>query len=312
MEDEGSRLDFRHWDTLEKSLKDHPGLKVMSVLADRDAAILERNTAFAEKKAAYAEREPTILQGDVLYADRNSVTSDRGAAVAALDYARDSVWNTQRSLSCGTLSSAKILQVLADTPFLPREYQTLRPVSAPFPTSVLEASQSEEPQNIIRHEFKIQEGEKERLLKRKCDGSEIKSQKPKKQRKQACKTEEVLSGEVTVKNEKKNLDVVINGIVFDISTMPIPVCSCTGVPQQCYKWGNGGWQSACCTTNISMYPLPMNPKRRGARVAGRKMSGGAFRKLLERLGSEGHHLIYPIDLKSHWAKHGTNKFVTIR
>lgn len=114
------------------------------------------------------------------------------------------------------------------------------------------------------------------------------------------------------KPAKKNMDVKINGIDMDISGIPIPVCSCTGTPQQCYRWGCGGWQSACCTTTISMYPLPMSTKRRGARIAGRKMSQGAFKKVLEKLAAEGYNFANAIDLRSHWAKHGTNKFVTIR
>ncbi|XP_072974356.1 protein Barley B recombinant-like [Typha angustifolia] len=111
---------------------------------------------------------------------------------------------------------------------------------------------------------------------------------------------------------RKSTDMVINGIELDILGIPTPVCSCTGSPQQCYRWGVGGWQSACCTTSISTYPLPMSTKRRGARIAGRKMSQGAFRKVLEKLAGEGYNLSNPIDLRTHWAKHGTNKFVTIR
>nr|ADV59369.1 GAGA-binding transcriptional activator [Artemisia annua] len=114
------------------------------------------------------------------------------------------------------------------------------------------------------------------------------------------------------KTVKRSMDVVINGIDMDISGIPIPVCSCTGVQQQCYRWGSGGWQSACCTTTISMYPLPMSTKRRGARIAGRKMSQGAFKKVLEKLASESYNFANAIDLRLHWAKHGTNKFVTIR
>nr|XP_043613371.1 protein BASIC PENTACYSTEINE2-like [Erigeron canadensis] len=110
---------------------------------------------------------------------------------------------------------------------------------------------------------------------------------------------------------RKSIDVVINGIDMDISGIPIPVCSCTGAPQQCYRWGLGGWQSACCTTTISMYPLPLSTKRRGARIAGRKMSKGAFKKVLEKLASKGYNFTNAIDLRSHWAKHGSNKFVTI-
>ncbi|CAK7324852.1 unnamed protein product [Dovyalis caffra] len=115
-----------------------------------------------------------------------------------------------------------------------------------------------------------------------------------------------------VRSAKKTAEIMINGINMDISVIPIPVCSCTGTHQQCYRWGCGGWQSACCTTCISMYPLPMSTKRRGARIAGRKMSSGAFKKVLEKLAGEGYEFSNPIDLRTHWAKHGTNKFVTIR
>uniref|UniRef100_A0A1D1YN12 GAGA-binding transcriptional activator n=1 Tax=Anthurium amnicola TaxID=1678845 RepID=A0A1D1YN12_9ARAE len=114
------------------------------------------------------------------------------------------------------------------------------------------------------------------------------------------------------KGVTRSAGVVINGIDLDISQLPTPVCSCTGNPQPCYRWGIGGWQSACCTTNISMYPLPMSTKRQGARIAGRKMSHGAFKKVLEKLTGEGYDLSNPIDLRAYWAKHGTNKFVTIR
>ncbi|GER54171.1 GAGA-binding protein [Striga asiatica] len=114
------------------------------------------------------------------------------------------------------------------------------------------------------------------------------------------------------KAPKKRAEIEINGLHLDISDIPIPVCSCTGTPQQCYRWGSGGWQSACCTTGLSLYPLPMNTKRRGARIAGRKMSIGAFKKVLEKLTGEGYDFSNPIDLRSYWAKHGTNKFVTIR
>ncbi|XP_010527830.1 PREDICTED: protein BASIC PENTACYSTEINE2 [Tarenaya hassleriana] len=112
--------------------------------------------------------------------------------------------------------------------------------------------------------------------------------------------------------KKSAVDVVINGVSMDISGLPVPVCTCSGSPQQCYRWGCGGWQSACCTTNISVYPLPMSMKRRGARISGRKMSQGAFKKVLEKLVAQGFDFWNPIDLRSRWARHGTNKFVTIR
>ncbi|KAJ6846379.1 protein Barley B recombinant-like [Iris pallida] len=113
-------------------------------------------------------------------------------------------------------------------------------------------------------------------------------------------------------HEKKSQDYDLEAETLDFSAVPSPVCSCTGVPRQCYRWGAGGWQSSCCTTNISEHPLPMSSSRPGSRMAGRKMSIGVYRKLLQRLSAEGHDLSYAVDLKDHWARHGTNKFVTIR
>ncbi|KAL3613976.1 Protein BASIC PENTACYSTEINE4-like [Castilleja foliolosa] len=104
----------------------------------------------------------------------------------------------------------------------------------------------------------------------------------------------------------------INPKHFDESAVPVPVCSCTGVARQCYKWGNGGWQSACCTTSLSVYPLPHIPNKKHARMGGRKMSGSVFRRLLMGRAAAGHDLPIPVDLKSHWAKHGTNRYITIK
>lgn len=120
------------------------------------------------------------------------------------------------------------------------------------------------------------------------------------------------TSESTGKREKRNQDDTFEGTILDFSGVPAPVCSCTGVPHQCYRWGAGGWQSSCCTMNVSEYPLPISSSRPGARLAGRKMSIGAYGKLLQRLANEGHDLSYAVDLKDHWARHGTNKFVTIR
>ncbi|CAI0382910.1 unnamed protein product [Linum tenue] len=123
---------------------------------------------------------------------------------------------------------------------------------------------------------------------------------------------EDLNDKQLVVSNWKGSDLGLNQIAFDDSTMPAPVCSCTGIFRQCYKWGNGGWQSSCCTTTLSMYPLPAVPNKRHARIGGRKMSGSAFSKLLSRLAAEGHDLAHPVDLKNHWAKHGTNRYITIK
>ncbi|KAF5729744.1 hypothetical protein HS088_TW20G00108 [Tripterygium wilfordii] len=135
--------------------------------------------------------------------------------------------------------------------------------------------------------------------------------KPKQPKKSSSKkTRAQLAPEA--KREKRNFNINIENSSFDFSGVPSPYCSCTSMARVCYKWGAGGWQSSCCTINISEYPLPMNSARPGARLAGRKMSNGAYTKLLLRLAAEGHDLTHPVDLRTHWARHGTNKFVTIR
>eukprot|EP01018_Ginkgo_biloba_P019989 Gb_16500 [translate_table: standard] len=312
MEDDG-RLEIHNWGTSDQSMKDHPAVKLMSVIAERDAAILERNTALAEKKAAYAERDVALLQRDVAIADRNSALLERDAAVAALEYTKDINLNGQKSPSCGTVAGTKLFHVLAENSSLgPKEYRSIQQVSAAFPASVSEAPPAEQSKQTMRP-YTANEGQKESPSNKTSDGSEPLTPKPKKPRKQDATTgEESYRQLAIVKHEWKDQDYANNKIAFDPSTMPIPVCSCTGVPQQCYRWGSGGWQSACCTTSISMYPLPMNPNKQGSRVGGRKMSGSAFGKLLGRLVAEGHDLACPIDLKNHWAKHGTNRYITIR
>ncbi|XP_042004996.1 barley B recombinant-like protein D [Salvia splendens] len=101
------------------------------------------------------------------------------------------------------------------------------------------------------------------------------------------------------KPDWKDKDLGLNQVAFDESTMPVPVCSCTGVLRPCYKWVNGGWQSPCCTTNLSMYPFPAVPSKRHVRVGSRKMSRSAFNKLLSRPAAEGYDLSTPVDLKEH-------------
>lgn len=112
--------------------------------------------------------------------------------------------------------------------------------------------------------------------------------------------------------ERKNPNTGFDKVTVDISKVPPPFCSCTGSARPCYKCGVSGWQSSCCTSSVSDYPLPMRPSRPGTRLSGRKMSNGAYQKLLYKLVAKGHDASQAVDLKDHWAKHGTNKFVTIK
>nr|XP_043625719.1 protein BASIC PENTACYSTEINE6-like [Erigeron canadensis] len=75
--------------------------------------------------------------------------------------------------------------------------------------------------------------------------------------------------------------VMLCGREWNIYEIPTPVCSCTGIPRKCYRWQEIGWQSTCCTANISQYPLPLLPGRGQIRLQGRRMGSSTFRCLLE-------------------------------
>ena len=112
------------------------------------------------------------------YAARNTAILECDAAAATLDYARDGGWNGHRIFSCGTLSNAKILQVLAENPtFSAREFQSMRPINVAFPSHILETPLFEEPQKIDKHISKKKYGEKESPSKRNSDGYEPTKQK---------------------------------------------------------------------------------------------------------------------------------------
>ncbi|EPS70368.1 hypothetical protein M569_04392 [Genlisea aurea] len=241
-------------------------------MAERDAAIQERNLAISEKKAAIAERDMAILQRDSAISERNNAIIERDNA---LHFRSTSTINTNPS-STGAKHVHHIHQYDEgedDAAEPPKSHRAKRPKEPKPPPPPPPPSR-----------------------------------KASKSSKRANKQQE---DETTVQ-DWKDQDLGLNQVSFDETTMPVPVCSCTGVLRPCYKWGNGGWQSSCCTTNLSMHPLPAVPNKRHARIGGRKMSGSAFNKLLNRLASAGQDLTNPVDLKEHWAKHGTNRYITIK
>ncbi|KAJ8564814.1 hypothetical protein K7X08_001274 [Anisodus acutangulus] len=283
MDDDG--LNMRNWGYYEPSLKGHLGLQLMSSVVDRDT------------KPFLTRREnPIMLGANGVYHCRDSIIPE--APLSHIDYVRDS-WINHRD---------KFLHMFPGNP-----YTTVLPeTSASHSMQMVQQPDASKDVRVNAEEPELLSVKKESIgpSKRKTGGATPKAPKAKKSKKASSAPKE--NGIQRTKPAKKSMDIVINGIDMDISGIPIPVCSCTGAPQQCYRWGCGGWQSACCTTSISMYPLPMSTKRRGARIAGRKMSQGAFKKVLEKLAAEGYNFANPIDLRTHWAKHGTNKFVTIR
>lgn len=271
-------------------MKDVPNMKLMALVAERDNAIQELNLAIAEKRTAFAEKDMAFVLRDRAIAERNAAIRERDSALAALEHARENSMNGNGALGC------------------PIQY-----VTEPYSISIAPDIAAEKPKTKrSRKETKDQSAYPAKKASRTPKKST--SAKPLKECSTSVRGEEDPNKHISELKylEWKVQDLGLNQVPFDESVMQPPCCSCTGKLQHCYKWGNGGWQSACCTKTISMYPLPVVPNKRHARVAGRKMSGSAFAKLLTRLAVEGYDLSATLDLKDHWAKHGTNRYITIK
>lgn len=338
------------WMIPQHQMKDSHAIKLMAIMAERDNAIQERNLALSEKKAALAERDMAMLQRDAAIAERNTAIMERDNAITALEYARENGLNGNSISGCpssctGSRGTKHIHHhqnhqqqnhlhghpgapppQLANDPY---NHSREMHVTEAYPIStasegvtkvrkVKRQRKETKPQQAHPQATATPRKTKSRKSKRSCGGEDLNKQATYVKPLNEWRNEMGGSGEDQKKqgtkhhNEWKDQDLGLNQVTFDETTMPVPVCSCTGKYQPCYKWGNGGWQSACCTTTLSMYPLPVIPNKRHARVGGRKMSGSAFTKLLSRLAAEGHDLSVAVDLKDHWAKHGTNRYITIK
>lgn len=288
----------------------------MTITAERDAAIRERNMALEERKRAFAERDMAMLQRDAAIAERNAAIKERDDAIFSLRF-RESSMNdnksTPDSLGNELVSGDKQLEYQYQ-----HQMHVTEAVCRPRESFADTGAGVMKPSEIAKRK-------KERPLR---DGKGTKSTNSASSGKRTADglSKQMNSGLSASLNIDQNVDsdedigkkvswkdnLGLNQINFDESSMPVPVCTCTGSPQPCYRWGSGGWQSACCTTTISMYPLPQMANKRYTRVGGRKMSGGAFGKLLNRLAAEGYDFSTPLDLKNHWAKHGTNRYSTLK
>lgn len=280
--DEDGGLGIRNWGYYEPPSKGNLGLQLMSSAAERNTKPLQSGGGFFHRDCSIPE--PSVQ----------------------MDFGRDGWIHHGRD-------SNKILEMLPVNHHHHHHHSHYGILHDPSVTQNIQMLQHPEPPKDDKLPMMDEPvGKNETPLKKRAQARPQKSSKAKKPKKVAAPKDETTNGSVSHGKSSRSSGMVINGITLDISGIPTPVCSCTGKPQPCYRWGAGGWQSACCTTSISMYPLPMSTKRRGARIAGRKMSQGAFKKVLEKLTEEGHNLSNPIDLRPLWAKHGTNKFVTIR
>ncbi|XP_047971965.1 protein BASIC PENTACYSTEINE6-like [Salvia hispanica] len=306
-------------------MMDHNHLTIktfMAITADRDAAIREKNMALEERKRAFQERDMAMLQRDAAIAERNAAIQERDEAIASLRY-RESSMNDNTDIPDSyenELASGgkRIVQYQQQQQMCVSEAAGYSPKGNLRGNEIVIAETAETPKPRRGRQTKDKEGKATKSAKPPRAG---------KRTAEAVIKEEVnsdayngWSNEHGLDSDEEYLDkqvswkdnLGLNQINFDESAMPVPVCSCTGSPQPCYRWGNGGWQSACCTTTISMYPLPQVANKRYSRVGGRKMSGSAFNKLLNRLAAEGYDFSSPLDLKDHWAKHGTNRYSTLK
>ncbi|KAG6386405.1 hypothetical protein SASPL_155304 [Salvia splendens] len=291
--DENSRENRRHrmdyhkvpqWNAMPQHQIKEPiaygmNARLVMLCNERDDAIRERDRAMAEKKAALDERDAAVKQLDAAVMERDEALRERDNAIAALQFHE----NTVNALLVSSARGSK------------RTHHPTR-------------------EDCIRDDASYEAPVSKKGTKAKAnkDSPTRSARSPKKGK----KIGEDLNRQVTTDGSKAEWDAQdlgsMNQIMFDETSMPVPVCSCTGVPRQCYKWGNGGWQSSCCTTSLSVYPLPQMPNKRHARMGGRKMSGSVFSRLLTRLGAAGQDLSIPVDLKDYWAKHGTNRYITIK
>lgn len=271
--------------------------KIMSIIAEREAAIRERNAALAEKNDALAARDEALRQRDEALVQRDNAIMERDNALHALQI-RDNAVNFQ--LGSGIQRGSKRMHhpsnhlvEMAETAYSTKDAT----ITEAFPVTVIDS------EVVKSHQAKRKKVDKA------LSSKALKS----KGKKMGEDLNRSASSEGTkIKSEWDRQDVGLNLVTFDETTMPAPVCTCTGVARQCYKWGNGGWQSACCTTSLSMYPLPQLPNKRHSRIGGRKMSGSVFTRLLSRVAAEGQDLSIPLDLKDYWARHGTNRYITIK
>lgn len=288
--------------------------QIMGIMAERDAAIQERNLAISEKKAALAERDLAILQRDSAIAERNNAIMERDNAIATLQYRENAMNNNMSPCPPGCQIARGVKHIHhphQHSHHLLEPQYNVRDMPIPMSPVAPEPAKTRRPKRP--KETKPARKTSKSSKKVKQEGEDLnKTMFGKNGLDMGCGDDELNGQMGGSKQDWKDQDLGLNLVAFDETTMPVPICSCTGVLRPCYKWGNGGWQSSCCTMNLSMYPLPAVPNKRHARVGGRKMSGSAFNKLLSRLAAEGHDLSNPIDLKDHWAKHGTNRYITIK
>ncbi|KAL9238264.1 hypothetical protein vseg_012710 [Gypsophila vaccaria] len=260
-------------------------IDLLNIIAERDAAIEERDQAFLEKEKALEDRQVAIAQRNLAIKECNDAVLERDNAFLTLQQQ-----SMIELIGFGEQAPRKRLKQ-DNTAYLKSEMGVLDVLCKTMASS--ECSESS-------------------LAKRGYNCPSVRPRKRKPTGDESKRKVVPVSDNMNLKNDWSRQNLGLNKIDFNDSIVPVPGCSCTGTFRHCYKWGNGGWQSCCCTNNISSFPLPLKPNKRYGRKGGRKMTGSVFSKLLNRLAIEGYDISRPVDLKEHWSKHGTNRYITIK
>ncbi|CAL9129426.1 unnamed protein product [Musa textilis] len=319
----------------QNQMKDHPALKIIALIAERDSVVQERDLAISEKTAALAELDMALKERDAAFAERDNAILERDNAIAALRYAREKNYNDYNEQGCCSWCTPPLwtshrhqdahLDVhesppqLADAPY---DHIRQMHITEAYPISMV-PDYSEKEMKAKKISTSTQATPHKRSSKslrksKKGRGDDSNKLVSRAKKHGNLKGQEMVGGkkdlnEVPMMTDTwRNCNLGFDEFSVNELSVPAPVCSCTGKLRQCYRWGDFGWQSSCCTSSLSMYPLPVMPNKRHARMGGRKMSGSAFRKLLGCLAADGYDLSMAVDLKNHWAKHGTNRYITIR
>ncbi|CAH8307151.1 unnamed protein product [Eruca vesicaria subsp. sativa] len=221
-----------------------PSMKqVMSIIAERDATIQKRNLAISERKSAVAERDMAFLQRDTTIAERNNAIMERDNALTALQYRENS------------LASASCAGAVANMALCPRgvnhihhphmhhqQHHMLQLSDTPYETREMELNDALPTSQLALESAKPKRGKRVKDPKVTTKTTANK-RGPKGPRKVKKENEDDLTKIMFVKTaldygeeeeatgskpDWRNQEMVgLNQVVYNETTMPPPVCSCT-------------------------------------------------------------------------------------
>ncbi|XP_047313418.1 protein BASIC PENTACYSTEINE6-like [Impatiens glandulifera] len=277
----------------------------MAIMAERDAAIREKNMALDERRKLFAERDMAMLQRDAAISEKDSAIEERDKAISALQI-RESSMNEKNLSGEGTNDIYHYPQQMQDVPWLAEAaYHPIQDEPIHMSSDNNSAKPKKGKQNKeagagssrrLPNTKLFEKGNMENTEEGSHDWENELDFGSEEDHDNNDNDNDEDEDELEERHALWRENSGLNQIMFDETVMPSPICTCTGVPQACYKWGDGGWQSICCC-DISQ---SQTPGKRQARMEGRKMNGSVFTQVLNQLASEGHDLSTPVDLANYW------------